>query len=645
MISLFRRALSSWLVLGFLGLIMIAFIVTGIGTPGGLDQLAGSSSAIARIGGEELSSREANQRIQARFDAERQQNPALDMAGYARTGVIDQTLEQVINSMAFAEFGSRHGMVVSKRLVDGEIASIPAFRGPAGNFDRTTFLAVLNQRKITEEMVRDDIAREKMLSAIMVPAAGAARAPLGLATPYAGLLLETRSGEIGFVPAAVFVGGAPPAEPEIAAFYQRNAARYTLPETRQIRYALFDRSRFADAAKATEAEIAAAYKANERQYAATEKRVFSQVIVPDQAKANAIAAAARAGTPLAAAARANGGEATTLAPQDQSDFAGLATPSLAKAAFAQPQGTIIAPEKSGLGWHVIRVDAINRVPGKTLADMRAQLSSEVTARKLQGAMAEFITRIEDSVADGASFDDVVKAEGLTVVTTPPITGNGTAPRDPAFTPSPELAPVLRDAFNAEAEDDATVTTIVPNERYAFVDVDRVIPATPRPLSEIRDQVRNDVMIDRATRAARSAADAIAAKAGKGMALAAAIGEAGAKLPAPRGVSVRRMDIARAQPGTVPPTLALMFSMAAGKTKVLRSQEQPGWFIVRLEKITPGSAASEPGLLAATRNELGRAIGEEYVTQLASAIRKDIGVTKNEKAIAALKRSLTGQPAR
>lgn len=644
MISFFRRALSSWIVLGLLGLVMVAFIITGVGTPGGLEQLGGGGSSIASVGRETLTTPEAAQRIQAQIDARRQQEPGLDTAAFVRAGGVEQTIDQVINSLAFQEFGARQGMVISKRLVDADIAAIPAFRGPTGQFDRTTFLAALNQRKLTEQMIRDDIAREKMLNAIIIPAAGASRAPLGLVSPYAALLLETRSGQIGFVPAAAMARGAPPSDAELAQFYQRNAARYTVPETRVVRYALFDKARFADQAKATEAEIAAAYKANERQYAAKENRVFTQVIVPDQAKANAIAAAVRAGTPIAAAAKANGAEATTLAPQDQSDFAGLATPSLARAAFATAQGGIVPPERSGLGWHVIRVDAVRVIPGKTLAEMRPQLAAEVTKRKIDGAIADFITKIEDDVANGASFDDVVKAEGLKVETTPPVTGAGVAPDQPGYKPAARLQPMLRDAFIADPEDDPAVATLAQNELFAFYDLDRVVPAAPRPLAAIRAQVASDFVVDRAVRQAKSVADAIADRAGKGMPLAQAIAAANANLPAPRDVRIRRMDIARAQPGQIPPSVALLFSMAPNRTKVLQAREQPGWYIVRLGGITPGDARTEPGLIQATQNELARAIGEEYVDQLAKAIRKDVGVKKNESAIAALKRSLSGTAA-
>lgn len=641
MMSFIRRALSSWIVLGLFGLILVSFVFTGMFTDGmgGIGQLGGGGN-VAKVGSQTITVNDASQRIQAQLDAQRQQQPGLDMAQFIRSGAVDDTIEQIINSKAFEEFGRQNGMAISGRLVDGEIASIAAFKGPTGNFDRNVFLGALSQRKLTEEMLREDIARERMVASIITPVAGAARAPIGLITPYASLLLETRNGQVGFVPTSAIGAGAPPTDAELNTFYQGNAARYTVPETRVIRYALFDRSRFEGKVAASEAEIAAAYKAGAAQYAARESRVFTQVIVPGQDAAAKIAAAARSGTPLAAAARANGGEATTLAAQEQGGFAGLTSPAIARAAFAAAQGALLDPQKSAFGWHVIKVDAVNKIGGKSLADVRATLAADITKRKIDGAVADFVTKIEDAVADGSTFEDVVKAEGLTAVATPAITGSGVAPDDRAFTPGPELQPVLRDAFLADVEDDAAVATLAAGQRYAFYDIDRVIPSAPRPLAAIRQQVAADFLIDRASKAARRVADGIAAKANQGTAMTAAASGAGVSLPAVRPVSARRLDLQQAQ-GQVPPALALLFSMPAKRAKVLAAPNKEGWYVVWLDNIVPGNAASQPGLIEATQAELGRAVGEEYLQQFAAAIRADLGVTKNDSAVATLKRSLAG----
>lgn len=645
MISYLRRALSSWVVLGLFGLILISFVVTGMFTDGmgGLGQLGGSGN-IAKISGQTITVNSASQRIQAQLDAQRQQQPGLDMAAFIRSGAVDETIEQIINSKAFEEFGRQNGMAISKRLVDSELASIAAFKGPTGQFDRNVFLGALAQRKLTEELLREDIAREKMVSSIITPAAGASRAPIGLITPYASLLLERRNGQVGFVPTAAMGAGAPPTDAEVNQFYQTSSARYTVPETRIIRYASFDRSRFEGKVVATDAEIAEAYKANAAQYAARESRVFSQAIVSSQAAATKIAAAARAGTPLAAAAKANGGEATTLASQEQGAFAGLTSPAVARAAFAAAQGAVVDPQKSPFGWHVIKVDAVNKIGGKSLADVRATLAAEIGKRKVDGAIADFITKIEDEIADGSTFDDVIKAQALSAERTPAVTGGGIAPEDRAYKPAPELQPVLRDGFLAEPDDDASVVTIAPGQRYALLKVERVIPSAPRPLAAIRQQVVADFLTDRAAKAARKVADAIAAKANQGTAIAAAVSASGVPLPAVRPVSARRIDVTQAQQGgKVPPALALLFSMPTKRAKVLAAPNREGFYIVWLDNIVPGNAMSEPGLIQATQTELGRAMGEEYLQQFAAAIRADLGVKKNDSAIAALKRSLSGTP--
>jgi peptidyl-prolyl cis-trans isomerase D len=641
MISFFRRALSSWLVLGLLALIMIAFVVTGVGTPSGLDNLAGGSSRIAKIGGASLSATETAQRVQAQLDGARQENPGLDMAAFARADGIEKVIDQMINGRAFEEFGRKNGMVISSRLVDGEIASIPAFRGPTGSFDRNTFLGVLAQRKLTEAVVREDFARDKMTNALILPAAGAARIPVGLVTPFASLLLEQRSGQIGYVPAAAAGAGAPPTDAELGTFYQRQKARYTVPETRVIRYALFDRKRFEGAITATEAEIAQAYQANAAQYAAKETRVFSQVVVPTQAAAAAIAAKTRGGAPLAAAAKASGGEATMLAAQDQTAYAGLtASPAIAKAAFAAPKGATLDPQKSPLGWLVIQVNAVNRTGGKTLADVRATLAAQVVKQKVDVAIADYVTSLEDQVADGATFDDVVKKEGLAVVTTPAITASGLAPDAAGFKAGPELEPILRDAFQAEINDDPSVMTIAAGQSYGFYDLDRINAAAPKPLASIRAQVVADFEQDRALRAAKRIADAIALKTNRGMPIAAAMSGAGVPLPGLKPIGARRIDLVKTQQ-KVPPALALLFTIPSHQAKVLEAEDKKGWYVVWLDKIVPGNAASEPGLIQVTQGELSRSLGDEYAQQFAAAIKADVGVKKNASAIAALKRSLTG----
>lgn len=640
MIAFFRRALSSWVVLALLGLILLAFVVTGVGTPMGLGDGGLGGRNVAKVDGVGISETDAATRIQAQLDAIRQQQPGLDMTAFIRQGGADEVIDQMVNARAFEAFGRANGMVTTSRLVDAELATIQSFKGPTGSFDRNIFLQVLQQRKLTESGLREDIARDKMVSALIIPAAGAARMPGKLVTPYASLLLEQRKGQIAIVPATAISAGAPPTAAELSQFYSRNEARYTVPETRVIRYALFDRSRF-DSVAPSDAEIAAAYRTNAARYAGKETRSFTQAVVPTEAAARKIATAARGGQAFDLAAKAGGADAVTLAGQDQSGFAGLTSAAAAKLAFSAKEGTILDPQKSPFGWNVIRVDAIVRTPGKSLAEARAEIASSLAGAKGDAAMADFITKLEDAVADNGTFDEVAKANGLSIVVTPALTGGGIAPDQPNYQADPALTPILRDAFQADLDDDAAVVTVTPNRSYAFYDLERIIPSAPRPLAAIRQQVTDDFLKDRASRQARRIADAIVGKVGAGQSLQAAVASAGIALPAPRPVSVKRLEIAQAEGGQVPRTLQLLFSMAPKRAKVLAMEGGAGWYVVQLDQIIPGNAANAPGLIQATQREMARALGEEYVQQFATAVRADRKATKDAGNIARLKRSLTG----
>ncbi|MBK6490149.1 MAG: SurA N-terminal domain-containing protein [Sphingomonadales bacterium] len=81
-------------------------------------------------------------------------NPSLEIGTFSRAlGGVDEVVDQMVNER-IRTVRPENGMTVSSRLVDGEIAAIPAFRGPSVSFDRNTFLGVLAQRKLNERIVR-----------------------------------------------------------------------------------------------------------------------------------------------------------------------------------------------------------------------------------------------------------------------------------------------------------------------------------------------------------------------------------------------------------------------------------------------------------------------------------------------------------
>ncbi len=640
MISFFRRALSSWVTLGLLGLILIAFIVTGVGTPSSFGGLGGGGSTIATVAGYDIGQRELEKRLQDILKSEREKQPGIDMAQILRSGAAEGLLGELIDQLAVSVFGEENGMIVSRRLVDGEIASNPRFYGASGKFDEERFRATLKENSISEDDYRADLKRSIAVRHLLVPVSASPTVPNSMTLPYASMKLERRTGSIITIPASLFLAGPNPTDAEVTTYYNANKNRYIVPETRVIRYAMFDRSQFVGKVEPSDADIDTYYKANAEKYAARETRGLTQVIVPTQAAAQKIADAVAKGASISAAAKSSGVDALTIPPIEEKAYAGQSAATVAKAVFSAAMGAVVPPMKSGLGWHVVRVDSIVRTPGKTVQQARSEIFPIVEKLKIDESLQDYVDKLDDAAGKGMTFDQIAKEKGMTIVTTPDVTAGGIAPYQPAFKADATLGALYKEAFLADPDDDPATVTLG-NDKFAFFDLGKVSPSAPRPLSpEMRKQVAADVIADHASKQARKAAEAIANKANSGTPLAAAMASAGVSLPRPENLSARRIELIQAGE-QVPPPKAMMFSLAARHAKLLEMPGKRGWYVVWLDSIEPGDAVKDVPLLTQTSGELRDLLGREYTLQFAAAAKKSVKVKRYDDNLATMKRTMTG----
>ncbi|WP_298672702.1 peptidylprolyl isomerase [uncultured Sphingomonas sp.] len=644
MLGFFRRITNSKIGLiitfGVLAMIAVAFAagdVTGLRSGSG----AMTTTTVARIGNTVIGEAQLKQRVTDQLNEIRQQNPTVDMATLIANGGVESILDQLTTGIALEKFGQDQGMAVSRALVGSELQSIPALIGPTGKFDQAAYERILQQRRLTDAQIQGEIAQQTMARFLMGPTVGATQMPESVALPYASLLLERRTGEVAIVPAAAMIGGPAPTDAEVQDFYKRNVARYTVPERRVIRYALVTSDMLKAQAQPSEAEIAQAYNADRAKYAAKERRTLTQVVVLDQKGAEALAAKAKAGS-IADAARAAGLEPRTISAVEKAAYASQTSAAAADAAFGAAKGAVIGPIKGGIGFIVAKVDAIEQVPAKTLAQVHEEIAKALTAQKTIAAMSKIHDKLDDAIADNANFSELANDNKLTMQATPALTSAGINPDDAASKPDPALAEIVKAGFAAEEGDSPTMVQLAPDGSFALVSLDRVVHSAPRPLDKVRDAVAKDFATDRARKAARQAASAILAKVQKGVPLAQAVAQSGAK-----GASTQPIGAVRGQindPRGANPALALLFSLPGGGARLLEAPNNAGWMVVKLDTIVAGDAAKMPQLVTSTRRELGSMVGREYAEQFTNAVKAEMKATRNQAEIARVKADLAGKDA-
>ena len=634
--SFFQSRVGIAITLGFLALIAIAFAASDI-TGSKFGGVAGGDNA-AKVGGQTIGTGALSQAVSNAFDGERQQNPTLTMQRFVGSGAITQVLDSLIDRNAIFDFGRKTGIVASDALVGSELAKIPAFLGPDGNFNDKQYRGVLAQQRLSDAQVREDIAQGLVAKQVLVPVAFGASMPADLARRYGELTLEKRKGTIAFIPSGAFAPKAAPSDAVLTQYFKANTASYIVPERRSIRYAVFADDAIKGARAPTEAEIQQAYIVNKAAYAASETRTLTQVIVPTEAAAKALSAEVAGGAKLDAAARAKGLLPNQLA-VTREQLTAQASAAVAQTVFSAAKGALAVPAKSGLGWHVVKIDGVTQKAARSLADVRGELVDQITVKLKRDALSDFTARIEEELDQGGSIGDVAKELGVAPSVTPPLTSDGKVFGKPGETVPADLARVLQTVFLMDQEGQAQLAEVVPGKKFVVFEAADIASAAPPPLAAIRAVVAANWAREQGASAARAAADKTIAAIAKGIPLGAALNAAGAGAARTETIDATRKEVAAS--GKVMAPVALLFSMAQKTTKRLEAPRNDGWFVVRLDEIVPGKLAANDPLVGQLAAQLGQLTGREYADQFRKALRNEVGVTRNPTALRAVRERLVG----
>ncbi|WP_435417527.1 SurA N-terminal domain-containing protein [Parerythrobacter aurantius] len=641
MISTFRKFFQSKLGIGvtlaFLGLIAVAFASADVSTTGTLGISSGDRVAV--VGDEKVEAAELTRAAQNALEQMRQNNPTLSMPAFIEQGGLDRVVDTLLDRVAIAEFGRKYGIRAGDNLINSQIRLIPAFRGPDGNFSEELYRAAIARQGLTDAQVREDLGAGLIAQQVVQPTGFGAVMPDKIAARYAALFKERRTGAIALLGSDAYAPAGNPTDAQLTTYYNANRGDYIRPERRTVRYATFGAEAVGAIPPPTEAQIAARYRQDASRYAASEERTLTQLVVPTRAAADALRQRVTGGASLESVAAEAGLSTAKIGPITKGAYSGQSSAAVADAAFAAGQGQLAAVARSGLGFHIVRVDAIDRKAGQTLDQARAGIAAQLTEEKRRLAFNELAADIEDRFAGGESLADVVKGLKVDVETTRPLTASGVVYGTEGETAPQILAPALSTVFQME-EEEPQLAEAVPGETFLVFEAADITPSAAAPLREIRDQVVTDWRRAEGAKLAKAAAERVIKRVEAGQTLAAAVAAENRALRPVDQVNATREEIIRSGQ-RIPAPLALFFSMAQGTQKQLEGPRNIGWFVVDLDRIEAGTIGKDDPLFGQAKRQFAQTLVDEYVAQFQNAIRDDIEVERNEEAIAAVRRALAG----
>jgi peptidyl-prolyl cis-trans isomerase D len=532
MLQSIREKTSGWFASIILGLIILTMALWGIEsylnpTVENYAVRIEGPAKFLKFGAQkrDISPDEFRKRFEQARSARRQaEGKSFDAAAFEtldnKRAVLDELIDETLQSMA----AERDHMTLSKSAIRDKVMAVEAFR-VNGRFDRKQYELVLQGNNMKPAQFEQLIGNETLTSTVRDEIAASGLSGAAELESYLRLSQQTRDLRFVAVPPPA-APATPPTEAELKAWYDAHAAQYRSAERVQVEYVELDAQGLQVDTIADEGTLRKRYEDTKSRFGAVEQKLASHILVKvdEKAPAAAVAAAKAKADVLAAQARAPNADFAAIARANSDDLGskaqggdlGAVGPGVFGDAFdkafalLQP-GQVSDPVRLPDGWHILQFREL--VPGSTkpFEEVRAELEAEYLESERERLFNDLSGKLVDRIyADPGALAPAAEELKLPLLRTGWFTraaGEGIA----------ALEPVRKAAFQDAQKVDRQVSDAIevsPNHVVVVHVIDHQ-PAAALPLASVRERVSADLLADRASKAAKAAADALLARAKKG----------------------------------------------------------------------------------------------------------------------------------
>jgi peptidyl-prolyl cis-trans isomerase D len=319
--------------------------------------------------------------------------------------------------------------------------------------------------------------------------------------------------------------GINPTDGELAAFFQKNAARYQVPESRSAHYALLDQTRIHQLAAVSDADVQNYYNQHVDEYKVPERAHVEHILFKTVGKTDAENAEIRKKAEDVLSQIKHGANFEDLAKKDSDDstkdkggdlgwiIRGQTVPEFEKAAFTIPVGSVSDLVKTQYGYHIIKVLARETAHTQPLDEVRLSILSAINDQKNAEVTDNLYNKLSSALRQSSKqkLDDIAKQFSMTTGDTP--LADATQPVG-IFGNSPELHETLLHLRPGELSSPLRV-----DQGILILSIKEIMPAHPATLAEVRDKVLKDYRDQKSVELARTKAQELASRVRAGASLA------------------------------------------------------------------------------------------------------------------------------
>ncbi|MGC2527194.1 MAG: peptidylprolyl isomerase, partial [Candidatus Acidiferrum sp.] len=289
--------------------------------------------------------------------------------------------------------------------------------------------------------------------------------------------------------------------------YEKNKARYQVPEKRVVRYAIVDVNQIRQGIQISDAQLEAIYKQNIQQYEVPNRVhvqhiLFLTVDKPDaevqeiKKRAEDVLKQAKSGANFEDLAKKYSEDPGTKDKGGDLGWIvqGQTVPEFEKVAFSLPKGSISDLVKTQYGFHIIKIIDKETAHTKSFDEVKDSIRAQLLPNEAEKQASDIADKLSQAIrqSNKISLDDLAKQDHLSVGQTPPVSAT-----DPLIElgNSPDVK--LSDTIFRLRQGELSLP-VHTDRGYLVLDVSQILPAHQGTLEEVRDKVVADLKQQKAS---------------------------------------------------------------------------------------------------------------------------------------------------